>query len=190
MARATTVEYLGIILPTCPFAKAECARAVQWAHSRLSRIPNGTLTSSTVFVYDASGQLMAEYTTPNPVGNGRQYLTQDHLGSTRLVTKSNGTATDIVFSRHDFMPFGEELARGANAYGPSALSMKFTGKERDAETGLDYFGARYFGAAPGRFTSPDEPLADQDAANPQSWNLYSYVRNKAFKVPGTITFFR
>ena len=53
----------------------------------------------------------------------------------------------------------------------------FTGKERDAETGLDYFGARYFSGAMGRFTSPDAPLLDQNPEDPQSWNLYSYVRN-------------
>lgn len=53
----------------------------------------------------------------------------------------------------------------------------FTGNERDAETGLDYFGARYFSGAQGRFTSPDEPLIDQFPEDPQSWNLYSYVRN-------------
>jgi RHS repeat-associated protein len=45
------------------------------------------------------------------------------------------------------------------------------------ETGLDYFGARYFSGAQGRFTSADQPFADQNPANPQSWNLYSYVRN-------------
>lgn len=55
--------------------------------------------------------------------------------------------------------------------------MQFTGKERDAETGLDYFGARYLSAAQGRFTSPDAPFADQHAEDPQSWNLYGYVRN-------------
>jgi RHS repeat-associated protein len=55
--------------------------------------------------------------------------------------------------------------------------LKFTGKERDAETGLDYFGARYFSGAQGRFTSPDAPLADQHPEDPQSWNLYGYVRN-------------
>ena len=55
--------------------------------------------------------------------------------------------------------------------------MQFTGKERDAETGLDYFGARYMSAAQGRFTSPDEPLIDQSPDDPQSWNLYGYVRN-------------
>jgi RHS repeat-associated protein len=55
--------------------------------------------------------------------------------------------------------------------------MEFTGKERDAETGLDFFGARYFSGAQGRFTSPDYPFADWDPSNPQSWNLYGYVRN-------------
>ena len=55
--------------------------------------------------------------------------------------------------------------------------MRFTGKERDAETGLDYFGARYMSAAQGRFTSPDAPFADQHPDDPQSWNLYAYVRN-------------
>jgi RHS repeat-associated protein len=54
---------------------------------------------------------------------------------------------------------------------------QFTGKERDAETGLDYFEARYLSSAQGRFTSPDEPLADQDPSLPQSWNLYAYGRN-------------
>jgi RHS repeat-associated protein len=52
-----------------------------------------------------------------------------------------------------------------------------TAKERDSESGLDYFGARYYGSALGRFTSPDQPFADQHQEDPQSWNLYSYVRN-------------
>jgi RHS repeat-associated protein len=56
-----------------------------------------------------------------------------------------------------------------------------TGKERDAETGLDYFGARYFSGAQGRFTSPDAPLVDQRPEDPQSWNLYSYVRNNPLR---------
>ena len=52
----------------------------------------------------------------------------------------------------------------------------FTGKERDAESGLDYFGARYYGSSMGRFMSPDDG-EDQHPSNPQSWNLYSYGRN-------------
>ena len=57
----------------------------------------------------------------------------------------------------------------------------FTSKERDAETGLDWFGSRYMSSAQGRFTSPDKPFADQDPDDPQSWNLYSYVRNNPLK---------
>jgi len=56
-------------------------------------------------------------------------------------------------------------------------SSEFTGKERDGETGLDYFGARYFSGAQGRFTGPDEPFRDQYEEDPQSWNLYAYGRN-------------
>jgi RHS repeat-associated protein len=53
---------------------------------------------------------------------------------------------------------------------------KFTGKERDSESDLDNFGARYYGSFMGRFMTPDDG-SDQDAADPQSWNLYGYVRN-------------
>ncbi len=52
-----------------------------------------------------------------------------------------------------------------------------TQKERDSETGLDYFLARYYSSTQGRFTSPDQPFADQYEDDPQSWNLYSYVGN-------------
>jgi RHS repeat-associated protein len=61
----------------------------------------------------------------------------------------------------------------------SRLPEKFTGQQRDAVplTNLDYFGARYYAGGQGRFISPDLPLIDQDPADPQSWNLYSYVRD-------------
>ena len=58
----------------------------------------------------------------------------------------------------------------------------FTGKERDAESGLDYFGARYYGSNMGRWMSPDwsakeEPVPYGKLDNPQSLNLYGYVLN-------------
>lgn len=61
-------------------------------------------------------------------------------------------------------------------------ALHFTGKERDSETGLDYFGARYFSGAQGRFTTPDwsarpQPIPYADLANPQTLNLYAYVAN-------------
>ena len=59
---------------------------------------------------------------------------------------------------------------------------KFTGKERDSESGLDYFGARYYASSMGRWMSPDwadkpEAVPYSDLANPQSLNLYGYVNN-------------
>ena len=57
-----------------------------------------------------------------------------------------------------------------------------TSKERDAETGLDWMKSRYFSGTQGRFTSPDKPFADQFPEDPQSWNLYSYVRNNPLKM--------
>ncbi|MFZ5927632.1 MAG: RHS repeat domain-containing protein [Acidobacteriota bacterium] len=132
---------------------------------------------SVVMVYDAFGRLAAEYGgTADPVGT--EYLTADHLGSTRLVTSAAGAERRCL----DYLPFGEQMTQGMGTRGACYASateprVKFTGKERDAETGLDYFGARYFSGAQGRFTSPDQPLVDQNPFEPQSWNLFSYVRN-------------
>ena len=65
------------------------------------------------------------------------------------------------------------------------LRSMFTGKERDTESGNDYFGARYYSSAMGRFMSPDwsaqeEPVPYAKLENPQSLNLYSYVQNNPF----------
>ena len=150
---------------------------------RVEKLAGG---NKTVYVYDAQGQLAAEYWTAANPTTGTEFLTADPLGSTRLVTNAAGG----VLKRYDYVPFGEEIAAGiggraqADGYGsgvypnaPDVLSEKFTAKERDAESGLDYFGARYYGSALGRLTSPDQPFADQNTNDPQSWNLYSYVRN-------------
>jgi len=57
----------------------------------------------------------------------------------------------------------------------------FTGKERDSESGNDYFGARYYGSAMGRFMSPDPKMASGHATNPQSWNRYNYSLGNPLK---------
>jgi len=149
------------------------------------RVQKTVGSTKTTFVYDAQGHLAAEYGGPTNPLSGTTYLTDDHLGSTRLVTNATGTA----LQRFDYAPFGEELTVGidgraapysTNQYPTATLdgtSEKFTSKERDSETGLDFFGARYFSGAQGRFASPDSPLVDQNPGDPQSWNLYSYVRN-------------
>jgi RHS repeat-associated protein len=78
------------------------------------------------------------------------------------------------------LPFGDGLACSDSLATPT--ENHFTGKERDSESGLDYFGARYYGSNMGRFMSPDwsakvAPVPYAKLDDPQSLNLYSYVRN-------------
>ncbi|MGH9971216.1 MAG: RHS repeat-associated core domain-containing protein, partial [Pyrinomonadaceae bacterium] len=140
-------------------------------------------SGTTIFVYNAGGQMIAEYHSdpvpPAAGGGGISYLTTDHLGSTRVVTKQDGT----VKVRYDYLPFGEELGVGIGGRtagmgysGADSTRQKFTQKERDSESGLDYFLARYYSAAQGRFTSPDKPFVNQLENDPQTWNLYMYAR--------------
>lgn len=70
----------------------------------------------------------------------------------------------------------------------SYLEQYASGKEHDAETsnsamgdGLDYFGARYFSGAQGRFTSPDPLMASAHPENPQTWNRYAYALNNPLR---------
>jgi RHS repeat-associated protein len=81
------------------------------------------------------------------------------------------------------MPFGEELFNGGRtvgmAYGTNdGLRQQFTSKERDNETGLDFFEARYYASTQGRFTSADPvALTVERLVDPQRINLYAYCRN-------------
>lgn len=54
-------------------------------------------------------------------------------------------------------------------------------KERDIETGLDFFGARYYASTQGRFTSSDPLLSSGSVYAPQTWNRYSYTINNPLK---------
>ena len=100
------------------------------------------------YVYDLFGRLVGEYTSQPPSATppcSTCYLSTDHLGNTRMVTDAN----HAVIARHDFTPFGEEIPAGYAGRGPEwgeydAVNQKFTGKEGDQETGLDFFQARYY----------------------------------------------
>lgn len=160
-------------------------------HQVMTQAADGT---TTVFVYDTAGNLAAEYASqPPPMLCTTCYVTTDHLGSTRVETDASGCPV----YREDYLPFGEAIlplsgSLRLNATGGTKCTtngyqtatnprVQFTGKERDAETGLDWFESRYFSGAQGRFTSPDDPLADQHPEDPQSWNVYSYVRNNPLR---------
>ena len=88
----------------------------------------------------------------------------------------NGSAGYTLADNMDYLPFGEQILGGSDT------THKFTGKERDNESGLDYFGARYDSSSMGRFMTPDWSAKPQGVpyaqlTDPQSLNLYSYVRN-------------
>src|SRR5262249_46917957 len=100
-----------------------------------------------------------------------EYYHLDAVGSVRPVTDGNGTEV----RRHDCLPFGEEWNPQPT---PGEDTRRFTGKERDAETALDYFGARYYRSVAGRFTTVDPGYEfDVNLVDPQRWNRYAYARN-------------
>ena len=128
----------------------------------------------------------------NVFGGGKQLATydsmglhfqiEDALGTRRMQTNADGQPETDIQS----LPYGDKLATATDQYAPAtaddATPLHFTGKERDTESGNDYFGARYYGSSMGRFLSPDwsvqiEPVPYARLDNPQTLNLYAYLRN-------------
>jgi RHS repeat-associated protein len=156
---------------------------------------NGFQTQSD-YVRDQAGNQLSEFTPgtggglvlvhTNVWANGMliatddstetHYYLNDWLGTRRVQTDYAGNLEQSCAS----LPYGDGETCGA----PPSGNL-YTGKERDSESGNDYFGARYYGSVTGRFTSPDfqddetdpEPVPWADYKNPQSLNLYSYVYN-------------
>ena len=144
------------------------------------RVTKALGLQTTTYVYDAMGQLAAEYggTLTNA---GTSFVTADALGSTRLVTDASGNPERC----YDYLLFGEEIASGTNgrtggcySSGTTPLTQRFTGKERDSESGVDFFEARYMSSAQGRFTNSDPSgAAASSRSDPQSWNIVRLRRS-------------
>lgn len=147
----------------------------------------GAQTSSTAVSVTVNAQAVADI----------RWVVADQLGTPRMSFDETGSLAGV--SRHDYLPFGEELTAGGRMTSPGygtadGARQKFTSKERDNETGLDYFGARYFASTQGRFTSPDPfsiiqmrqsaPTDDkahsafrQFIGDPRRWNRFAYAVN-------------
>jgi RHS repeat-associated protein len=99
------------------------------------------------------------------------YYTPDQINSTRVVTDAVGNA--VYSATYD--PYGN-VRTETGSINPM---LKFSGKERDAESQLDYFGARYYDRKQYRFISVDPKFILQLAqVDTQRWNLYSYCGNR------------
>jgi RHS repeat-associated protein len=138
------------------------------------------------------GQLLATYDIDSGGALAQHFMLSDHLGTRRMQTDASGTPEQECQS----LPYGDSLNCAAPANAPAteddANPLRFTGKQRDVETGggnsyagNDYFGARYYASSMGRFMSPDHSedetipvaLPFAELTNPQTFNLYSYVEN-------------
>jgi RHS repeat-associated protein len=123
---------------------------------------NGQLVRDYIYF---GGMLVAEYRNQD---SRLLYYASDQINSTRIVTDTNGT---VVYSAaHE--PYGGIQKTWVSSYDPS---FKFSGKERDAESDLDYFGARYYDRSLYRFLSVD-PVSDSgsDFTRQGRLNLYAY----------------
>lgn len=126
----------------------------------------------------SSGQLVAEN---DANGAATHYYLADQVGTTQMELSAGGWPVWEGW----FTPFGQEIINGGeqNVMGQVTADgtnnrYKFTGKERDTESGLDYFGARYNSSSMGRFMSPDYSMNSVILELPQSWNKYGYVLNR------------
>ncbi len=95
------------------------------------------------------------------------YYHTDHLGSSSVVTDAGGNLVE----RLAYFPYGQTRSNT----GTKDVHHKFTGQELDAETGLYFYGARYYDPLLGRFIQPDTIVPN--LRNPQDLNRYSYVSN-------------
>ncbi len=142
------------------------------------------LTNASVDGYSRITEVEAYGPAETASSGGLQWLVSDQLGTPRMILDQTGDLASV--RRHDYLPFGEELfaqqGKRTSSLGYSGgdkVRQQFTATERDFETGLDYFVARYYANTQGRFTSVDPAnyQAKLDIGDPQSWAGYSYVNN-------------
>jgi len=175
-----------------------------FSSSTIAGVPPNGFKANTSWVLGPGGEQVTEYSVTGAPGSyvstwqhtnafsgghitatyhdsGTYFYLADWLGSKRVELGANGCATAYAS-----LPYGDGLTTvalpGFTACASDATEHHFTGKERDAESGNDYFKARYYSSAMGRFMSPDwsakyEPIPYAKLDNPQTLNLYAYVGN-------------
>ena len=124
-----------------------------------------TLTLISAFLWTSTGNVEAT-PTYNPVF---YYYLPDALGSSNILTDRSGT----VVQHYEYSTFGQTSYQNNTSAFP--VSNRYTGQIADDETGLLYYGGRYYDPQLGRFIQPDPTIPDP--YDSQSYNRYSYCSN-------------
>jgi RHS repeat-associated protein len=144
----------------------------------------GEFAGTWQFLYDQSGRMVQRFNGTLWQGNiyvggrhlledggGTNFSHSDWLGTERVRTTNTGTVCESIAS----LPFGDGQTTTGACYHSSPVH--FTGKERDSESGLDTFGARYNSSSLGPFLSADPKHLSTHLLDPQTFNRYAYTRN-------------
>ena len=126
----------------------------------------------------AGGRRVATFDSAGTLASGTNttslyFCHQDHLGSSSVLSDHAGNRVE----HYEYSAFGRERYNDPAASFP--VSQRFTGQVLDAETGLYYYGSRYYDPELARFIQPDTLIPD--VSNPQSWNRYAYTLNNPLK---------
>ncbi|MXZ75572.1 MAG: hypothetical protein F4207_11080 [Gemmatimonadetes bacterium] len=147
------------------------------------RVKKTVGTATTYYLRGLGGNVLAEFTDQTQsaryvyagarriariAGDSASYYLADHLGSTRSLVDGEGNVT----ASYDYWPYGKMLASS----GTGATHFRFTGHERDAESGLDYMLARSYAYDVGRFLRPDPMQFVYPGLSP-----YAYAANNPLK---------
>jgi RHS repeat-associated protein len=135
--------------------------AWQWGHTNI--FAGGKLLAT----YSDTGTACCNTTTPTT------FALSDWLGTKRVQATATGAIDGNGADTFASLPYGDQEFNGTGA-----TEQFFTGKERDQESGNDYFGARYYASSMGRMLSPDPHTGTLlHMLNPQRWNMYAYALN-------------
>ena len=147
------------------------------------RVHNGTVASKHIF---AGNTRVCSKVTLDRADEAVYYYHGDHLGSSSVITDKAGTFYESL----EYFPYGETWVQERVSADQTSLPYKFTGKELDPETGVYYYGARYYDARISRWISADPALlagkyfpkpSDFDTEHDYFWYLEN---DKTHKLPG------
>ena len=159
--------------------------------AKARRASKTTGTTTVNYLYDLAGRAVAEVSSAGAWNRGEVFGAGNHLA-----TYTGGISGATYFDATDWLgtervrsgltgtvesctslPFGD----GQVCTGSETSPVHFTGKERDSESGLDYFIHRHYANTMGRFMQPDPDGISSSRRNPQSWNMYAYVLNNPLR---------